>query len=70
MGDVMVTSGEAARQLGVSTSLLRKLEALEVTPPARRLARFRIYTPEEIEALRRIIADRRVRGTQRSLTAA
>lgn len=59
MGDVVVTSGEAAKQLGVSVSLLRKLEALEVTPPARRLSRFRIYTMDEIEELRQVIANRR-----------
>ncbi len=61
MNDRMVTSGEVARQLGIRTSLIRKLEALEVTPPARRLSRFRVYSPDEIEALRRILADRRAR---------
>lgn len=70
MSEVLITSGEAARQLGVSTSLLRKLEALEVTPPARRLARFRIYNPEEVEELREIIAERRARGTQAAPEAA
>ncbi len=70
MGDVVVTSGEAARQLGVSTSLLRKLEALEVTPPARRLSRFRIYTVDEIEALRQVITERRARVCQAEPDAA
>ena len=64
MSNMMLTSGEVARQLGVSVSLLRKLEALEVTPPAQRIARFRIYSPAEVEELRRIIAGRRARGTQ------
>ncbi len=53
------TTGEVARRLGVSVSYLRKLETLEVTPPARRLARFRVYTVAEVEALRRILDDRR-----------
>jgi DNA-binding transcriptional MerR regulator len=60
----MLTSGEVARQLGVSVSLLRKLETQQVTPPARRLSRFRIYTADEVETLRRIIANRRARATQ------
>lgn len=59
MNEPMLTSGEVARQLGVSVSLLRKLETQQVTPPARRLSRFRIYTNEEVETLRRIITDRR-----------
>ena len=59
----MVSTGEAARQLGVSMSLLRKLESIGVTAPARRVAGLdrRVYTAEEIESLRRIIADRRAR---------
>ena len=61
MIEPMLTSGEVARQLGVSVSLLRKLETQQVTPPARRLSRFRIYTADEVEELRRIIADRRAR---------
>lgn len=64
MSNMMLTSGEVARQLGVSVSLLRKLEALEVTPPAQRIARFRIYSPAEVEELRRIINDRRARIAQ------
>ncbi len=64
MIEPMLTSGEVARQLGVSVSLLRKLETQQVTPPARRLSRFRIYTADEVETLRRIIANRRARATQ------
>ena len=59
MEDRMVTSGEVAKELGISTSLIRKLELTGVTPKARRLSRFRIYSPVEIEELRKIIADRR-----------
>ena len=66
MGDAMVTSGEAARQLGVSVSLLRKLEALEVTPPARRLSRFRVYTPVEVEFLRHLLAQRKANRRART----
>ena len=70
MGNIMVTSGQAAKQLGVSVSLLRKLEALEVTPQARRLARFRVYDETEVEQLRQIITDRRARGSQAGPIAA
>lgn len=66
MGDVMVTSGEAAKELGVSVSLLRKLEALQLTPPARRLSRFRVYTNGEVEMLRQIIEQRRAVQQSRS----
>jgi DNA-binding transcriptional MerR regulator len=57
----MVSTGEEARQLGVSMSLLRKLEATGVTPPAQRIAGLdrRIYTPLDVEVLRKIIAGRR-----------
>jgi len=54
-----ITSGEAARMLGISTSLIRKLELTGVTPKARRLSRFRVYSPIEVEELRKIITDRR-----------
>ncbi len=62
----MVSTGEAARQLGVSMSLLRKLESIGATAPARRIAGLdrRIYTASDVEVLRRIIADRRARATQ------
>ena len=66
MGDTMVTSGQVAKELGVSVSLLRKLEALEVTPPARRLSRFRVYSIEEIEVLRQILEQRRAGQQSRS----
>jgi len=64
-----ITSGEAARMLGISTSLIRKLELTGVTPKARRLSRFRIYSPVEVEELRKIIAERRERTTQPLLEA-
>ena len=54
-----ITSGEVARQLGISTSLIRKLELTGVTPKARRLSRFRIYTPLEVEFLRHLLAERK-----------
>lgn len=54
-----MTAGEAAKRLGVSWGLLWKLEHLGLTPPARRIGRFRVYSDGEIEVLRRILADRR-----------
>lgn len=59
MVEEMVTSGEAAKRLGVSWALLWKLENLGITPPARRLGRFRVYSTGEVEVLREIIAERR-----------
>lgn len=62
MPETMVTSGEAAKRLGVSTALIRKLETIGVTPPARRLSRFRVYDDAEIERLRQTIEARRSQG--------
>ncbi len=70
MFEAMVTSGEAAKELGVSVALIQKLERLGVIPPARRLNRFRIYTAAEVEQLRQVIANRRARGTQAEPVAA
>ncbi len=64
-----ITSGQAAQRLGVSVSLLRKLETLEVTPPARRLARFRVYTSDELETIERLLADRRHARTSQKVAA-
>jgi len=60
MSQVMST-GTVARALGCSTSLLRHLERIGATPPARRIAGLdrRVYTSIELEALRKIIAERR-----------
>jgi len=71
MAQVMST-GTVAKHLGVSTSLLRHLEKIGAIPPAQRIAGLdrRIYTPSEMEALRRIIAARRARETQAEPVAA
>lgn len=66
MVEEQVTSGEAAKRLGISWALLWKLEHLGVTPPARRLGRFRVYSDGEIEALRQVIEQRRVRQQSRN----
>ena len=60
MSQVMST-GQAARELGVSQSLLRKLELIGVAPRAQRIAGLdrRLYSTQEVEELRQIIADRR-----------
>lgn len=58
---LLVSTGEVARELGVSVSFLRKLELIGVSPPAQRIAGLdrRVYRPEDIEALRQVIATRR-----------
>lgn len=68
----MVSTGIAAKQLGVSVSLLRKLESIGVTAPARRVAGVdrRVYTSEDIEELRQVIANRRARFEQAEPVAA
>ena len=57
----VMSTGTVAKALGVSTSLLRKLEKDGVTPPAQRISGLdrRFYTEVEVEALRQILADRR-----------
>ena len=70
MAHVMST-GAAARELGVSASLIRKLEGLGLAPPAQRIAGLdrRIYTTTDLEQLRQVIANRRARTTQPLLEA-
>ena len=68
-GSVMVqvmSTGTVAKHLGVSTSLLRHLEKIGAIPAAQRIAGLdrRIYSPAEVEELRRIIANRRARTAQ------
>ncbi len=70
MFEAMVTSGEAAKELGVSVALIQKLERLGVIPPARRLNRFRVYDETEVEHLRQVIAERRARTPQAEPVAA
>ena len=66
MSQVVMSTGQAARELGVSQSLLRKLELIGVAPRAQRIAGLdrRLYSTQEVEALRQILADRRARTTQ------
>ena len=70
MAQVM-SIGQAARELGVSPSLMRKLEILGVAPPAQRIAGLdrRLYSAQAVEELRKIIAERRERTTQPLLEA-
>lgn len=71
MSQVM-SIGQAARELGVSPSLVRKLEQIGAAPPAQRIAGLdrRLYSIEDVEQLRRVIADRRARATQAEPVAA
>ncbi len=59
------TITEAARRLGVSDSLIRRLDLDGHIPPARRLSRFRVYNPSEVEELRRLLDQRRAEHHQR-----
>ncbi len=62
----LVSTGEAAKELGVSVSFLRKLELIGVSPPAQRIAGLdrRVYRSEDVEALRQVIANRRAGMSQ------
>jgi len=70
MGELFSTGG-AAKELGVSQGQLRKLERLGVTTPAHRLAGSdrRVYDARQMDALRRILADRRRARTGRKAAA-
>jgi len=65
-----VMTGEAAKMLGVSTGWIRRLELDGEIPPARRLSRFRIYTPAEVEYLRHLLEQRKANRQQRRKVAA
>lgn len=49
-----LTVGQTARILGISPSTLRLWESVGLVTPARSSGRFRLYTPELLEVLRRI----------------
>jgi DNA-binding transcriptional MerR regulator len=65
-----MTSGEAARMLGVSTGWIRRLELDGEIPRARRLSRFRIYNPVEVEHLRYLLDQRKADRKARAATSA
>jgi hypothetical protein len=49
-----LTVGQAARVLGISPFTLRLWESVGLVTPARSSGRFRLYTPELLEVLKRI----------------
>jgi DNA-binding transcriptional MerR regulator/quercetin dioxygenase-like cupin family protein len=49
-----LTVGRTARILGISPSTLRKWENVGLVTPARSAGRFRLYTPETLQLLKRI----------------
>src|SRR5438270_12434833 len=50
----LLTVGQTARILGISPSTLRLWESVGLVTPARSSGRFRLYTPELLEVLKRI----------------
>jgi DNA-binding transcriptional MerR regulator/quercetin dioxygenase-like cupin family protein len=54
--------GDVARRLGVSPSLVRAWERLGLARPARTDSKYRLYTKEDLAALRRAVYLRRVEG--------
>ncbi len=50
----LLTVGQTARILGISASTLRGWESVGLVTPARSNGRFRMYTPEMLEVLKRI----------------
>ncbi len=68
----LYSTGGAAAKLGCSPSLLRKLELLGLTEPAHRLAGSdrRVYDAEQVEALRKLLAQRNALSNDRRLSEA
>jgi DNA-binding transcriptional MerR regulator/quercetin dioxygenase-like cupin family protein len=54
--------GQAAKMLGISPSSLRNWERLGLLKPARSQGRYRLYSRESLEALRKIVYLRSVKG--------
>ncbi len=71
MSQVMST-GTVAKALGISTSLIRKMEKAGTIPPAQRIDGLdrRVYSPADLEILREILAGRRARVSQAEAVAA
>ena len=54
--------GDVARLVGVSPSVIRTWEGLGLTRPQRSASKYRLYTPDDVELLKRARFLRRVRG--------
>lgn len=67
MSQAVMSTGQAARELGVSASLIRKLEGLGLAPRAQRISGLdrRLYSNEDVEHLRQVIVERQAERQQR-----
>ena len=54
--------GEVAQLVGISSSALRSWEALGLIQPQRSRSRYRLYTQQDVQLLKRAYFWRRVRG--------
>jgi DNA-binding transcriptional MerR regulator/uncharacterized cupin superfamily protein len=54
--------GAVAKRLGVSPSMVRSWEKLGLTSPSRSNSKYRLYSSEDLRALRRAVYLRRVQG--------
>jgi len=54
--------GDVARMVGVSPSVIRSWESLGLTRPQRTASKYRLYSPEDVNLLKRARYLRRVRG--------
>ena len=59
MGAVFITIGMAARMTGVSIDTLRRCERRGVITPTRTASGQRIYSPQDLDRVRRHVAERR-----------
>lgn len=68
----LYSTGGAAKELGCSPSLLRKLELLGITPPAHRLSGSdrRAYSAEQLEELREVLNKRQAANDSHHLAEA
>ncbi len=54
--------GDVARLVGVSPSVIRSWESIGLTRPSRTESKYRMYTPEDVQLLKRARFLRKVRG--------
>ena len=63
------TIGQVAEKVGVSTETLRRWEAEGLIPSAKRqfIARWRVWTDEDIEAIERVVKHRSKQGVEKKI---
>lgn len=60
--DTYLKIGDVARQVGISATVIRMWESLGLTKPRRTASKYRLYTREDVQLLKRASFLRKVRG--------